>query len=1250
MNNNKKKFNFKYITLMLGLVSINAFAADPVNPPNIPLETGGAIGTKPNIMFVLDDSGSMGFDFMGDEVGNSSTGARNCKSASASTGAVTQFSRVCASRDNATNVRTGTNGVAGLNSLQSVFAGDTPFFAYQFNKIYYNPSAKYVPGVDYLGNDLATQTIGAAQRSVYNNPALTINLLTDLRETYFCTKSNPTSAELTNKTICRVNGIDTPNPFIYHSQALPNATYRFAVRGPTTPHYYNIIPTDFCDVTGVNCSSNPATGNPFPVRWCRRSNEAISATVPSGKFVGGSNNGQNQCQAKYVAGTYIFPRYGQFERVAVQPSEYENFANWYAYYRDRMTAMKTSVGIAFKNIDNTRRVGFKTINFATSKFLPIRDFNIIQKQAFYDTLYAQSPNGGTPLREALSRAGRYYAGKSDGINNGMINTTTRPDPVQFSCQQNFTILSTDGYWNSNNGDNLTGGDILNEDNVNSGFSTRASGAFDGALNGASSTLSDVAMYYYKTDLRPTGTLGAGGVDVSENNVPISALNQNQAQHMVTYAIALGLDGFLNYTKDYDKGTNQDFENIKKGISGACSWTTGVCNWPVPQADTLSAIDDLWHATVNGRGKYFSAQNTNDIVAGLTEALSNLIVQTGASAAAATSSPNITSGDNFLYYTTYRTSKWDGEIAARVIDPSSGVISNTDLWSARTLLNGRVGQSTDTRNMYYLRNTTGTTELRNFNFASMNATERGYFSNKCATGSLSQCGDLGLLERVAVDTGVSLIDYLRGQRANEINGSGADFYREREFILGDIVNTSPVFVGESRNQWTDVGYAAFAATTASRTKALYVGANDGQIHAFNATTGQELWSIVPSQVMSKMWKLADLTYPTSHDFFVDGPISVSDAQIGGNWRTVLISGMGAGSKGYVAIDVTNPNSPVPLWEFCTTAGACSRTDNELGLTFGNPIITKRSFDGQWVAYLSAGYDNATGRGVVYEVSLATGATLRKLVTGTGTPASPAGVAKINTFYDNFSQNNTATILYAGDLDGNVWKWDLTNSAATTAQKLGEVRDASGNVQPITVKPEIGKINGFPVLFFGTGRYLNFADYSTSSIQTVYAVKDNNMNNGNFRLNAGMVGQTITSTGIVSQSTTNGVNWDSNLGWYFDLVSQVGERVNIDASLALGTLNVISNVPGNTTCTAGGNAWYYQVNFLNGGAVPGGDGFVAKKLTGGLVVGQVIARLDGSGGLKNFITDAGGTVTPVGVQVNTGALTNQKNSWREFYRKQ
>jgi type IV pilus assembly protein PilY1 len=254
-----------------------------------------------------------------------------------------------------------------------------------------------------------------------------------------------------SNSICKRNGIDTPNPFNYLNEAFPNSTFRFPRQGPTTPHYYKIIPTEFCDESGVFCSSNPSAGVGFPVRWCLRTNEAVQATVPSGKFTSGSNNGRNLCQATYEKERYIYPRYGNLERFEVSPSEYQNYANWYSYYRNRMLTMKTATGKSFALLDDNKRVGLKTINYNSSRFLPIKDFNTAQKNAFFNMLYSIQPSGGTPLREALSRAGRYFAGKSDGINSGMINNSSRLDPVQFSCQKNFSILSTDGYWNGNAG-------------------------------------------------------------------------------------------------------------------------------------------------------------------------------------------------------------------------------------------------------------------------------------------------------------------------------------------------------------------------------------------------------------------------------------------------------------------------------------------------------------------------------------------------------------------------------------------------------------------------------------------------------------------------------------------------------------------------------------------------------------------------------------------------------------------------------
>ena len=213
--------------------------------------------------------------------------------------------------------------------------------------------------------------------------------------------------------------------------------------------------------------------------------------------------------------------------------------------------------------------------------------------------YAINPNGGTPLREALSRVGRHYANVTSGINNGMTE-----NPVQYECQQNFTLLTTDGYWNGATGDKIDGSSVGNQDNVNAGYSTRAVGAFDGNKNSGSkwnpsypdNTLADVAMYYYKTDLRPN----------LPDEVPTNDKDTAQHQHMVTFTLGLGLDGELNYRPDYETATSGDFASIKAGN----------LDWPSPSPDSASALDDLWHAAVNGRGTYFSSKDPDSLTSGV----------------------------------------------------------------------------------------------------------------------------------------------------------------------------------------------------------------------------------------------------------------------------------------------------------------------------------------------------------------------------------------------------------------------------------------------------------------------------------------------------------------------------------------------------------------------------------------------------------------------------------------------------------
>jgi len=328
--------------------------------------------------------------------------------------------------------------------------------------------------------------------------------------------------------------------------------------------------------------------------------------------------------------------------VCTYDEEMTNFANWYAYYRMRDTMAKTAIGRAFSLLSSQYRVGFITINpgnpVDSSLYLKVAAFKSgagNQKDLWYQHVYNVKNNGSTPLREALSRVGRYFAGVQTGINSGMD-----PSPIQYSCQPNYVLAMTDGYWNGAGGVDLSGNAVGNQDNTDSGYHTRAIGAYDGGLTKSTNTLADVAMYYYQTDLR---------TDLADNT-PTTQTDPAPFQHMTTFTVGLGLAGQLQFDPDYLTQTSGDFVDIKQGTK----------NWPVPVADTETALDDLWHAAVNGRGVFFSASNPQELANSLSETLNALQKRVGAGAAAATSNLQPVAGDNFAFTAQYQTADWIGE--------------------------------------------------------------------------------------------------------------------------------------------------------------------------------------------------------------------------------------------------------------------------------------------------------------------------------------------------------------------------------------------------------------------------------------------------------------------------------------------------------------------------------------------------------------------------------------------------------------
>jgi type IV pilus assembly protein PilY1 len=1148
--------------LAIAVGMANALAVDL---SSVPLTTSTATAVRPNVNFILDDSGSMGSDFMPDHV----AGEQLCRNSNA-----TDFWN----REYCDN-------------------GDPPFSNSDFNGIYYNPKIDYKAPVNADGTFKPDQVRVSGgvkkwdqvQTDPFGSTSSTINLETGFADRVWCNTSSPTttaintSASPTN-TVCRRNGYPyTSGATASAGYNYPNATYNNLKSINGAPYYYSVA----------------------SIEWCK--DRALAS-----------------CQARKDP-LYKYAKYGTFTRRDItttnctsscpvsgrtHENEMTNFANWYAYYRYRLNMAKSSVGRAFAGLDDSYRVGFMTIHTTasdSSRYIPIKTFDVTQKTAWYNKLYGMTTTGSTPLREALSTAGLIYAGK--------ILT----DPVQYSCQKNFTILSTDGFWNGSSlGLTVGGVAIGNVDNsaarpkYDGGLlpSTSAGSSFGGA-----NTLADAAYYYYKTDLRDPGfsncTSPSSGLNVCENNVPPSKKDPASHQHMTLFAIGMGVDGLREYRPDYATATTGDYAAIK----------SGTLDWPSPKENDATAIDDLWHAAVNGGGVYYSAKNPQALSDGLGDALREVGSKDGAAAAASTSNPQVTTKDNFIFSSNYRTAFWDSTVKRQRLNTATGELITAVDWEAGAILNTMVSATSDARTIYMF-NSAAANKLKNFNWASMSTAEKAYFdiaSWADPATKLSQWAALSVDGQNAGKVSGALVGFLRGQTNLEDDaGSTEKPFRGRESALGDIVNSETVFLRESPFEYIDAGHDTFRNSTiplipARRQGVLFAASNDGMLHAFNALTGMEIWAYVPSMVLPNLYKLADKSY--AHEFYVDGTPVVGDVYDGSSWRTILVGGLNKGGKGYYALDVTDPANPKALWEFCDSSTLCSQTDANVGFSYGTPVIAKLdngSGTGDWVVMVTSGYNNADGKGYLYVLNPVTGAKKFPAI-ATSCTGSNCGLAEISPWI-KAADDNTALRVYGGDLDGNMWRFDINNTIAPTGREAFKLAQAgnpgTGLVQSITTKPELGDLDGKPVVFFGTGRLLGVSDKGDTSVNSFYAIKDDltaSVGLGTLRANSGMVKQTLTA-GVskdgknIRTNSNSSVDWASKVGWYLDFPT-TGERVFTDPVLALGTISFTTNIPAlGDPCSGGGISWLYQLDWKTGGAVLTAD----KTSSGQLIAAEFLAN--------------------------------------------
>lgn len=960
--------------------------------------------------------------------------------------------------------------------------------------------------------------------------------------------------------------------------------------------------------------------------------------------------------------------------------ERTNFANWFSYYRVRNYAAKAGISRAFSGLGAGIRVGYGRINKATSSTVDGKSVNTIERgvrpfsdftgdavygnnkfrKGFFDWLFAVNATGSTHSRRALDGAGQYY--ENSNTNGPWSTTPGASGGEMLSCRKSFTILMTDGYWNQDPAS--TAGARANNDGTSGSTITGPKGAtytyspMSPFSDSFTDTLADVAMYYWKRDLL---TVSPGG----DNRVPTTPTNPAFWQHMVTYGVSFGVTGSVNPTAAFDA--------ISSGAS--ISWGN-----PVGTVDDSPfKTDDLLHAAVNSRGGFYSASNPSEFSDALRSTLAKIRDETSSAAAVAASSTSLSS-DTAVFQAKFDSSNWSGQFLAYKLCTQADVDANvlgcdelgavkpTPAWDASTLIPSHSSRSVFTWNP---ESSAGIPFL----WANLSTTQKGLLDN---------------LE--------SKLNYLRGDTSQE---KPAGTYRSRSGKkLGDIVNSDPFYVGagdfgySTAASLTDAQRTAYKARKANsaftgRTRMVYVGANDGMLHAFNAETGVEKFAYVPNGVFSNLKKLVDPDY--THSFYVDGAPKAADALIGSAWKTVLVGSTGAGGRTYFALDVENPdsfNASKVLWEF---------SHADLGYSLGQASIV-RTESGHWVAIFGNGYNSDNHTAQLFVVDLATGALLKKIDTLKGTAADPNGLSTPLAIDTDF--NGSADLVYAGDMQGNLWKFDLSGSTtaswkvaigtAADPKPLLKTKDgvgATAKVQPITAKPQAVRHapTGGVMVYVGTGQFFETGDQGNKDLQTFYGVLDKCGRNtsGSGCSSAGteakftrsnLVQQNIQQEYVESFTNDAGVTtqWDIRVvsdnaidytvkdGFYMDLVPPTsvkeGERVITAPLVWEDRVIFVTMIPDTDPCNFGGSSWIMELDpftggrtlfsvfdlnrdkSYNGGDYAGGNVANGRKTEGGM--GKTPAVI---GGKKYLSGSAGGAVEMVSQKEG---LDKGRQSWRQL----
>ncbi|RQW27222.1 hypothetical protein EHS17_08035 [Rhodobacteraceae bacterium CH30] len=821
----------------------------------------------------------------------------------------------------------------------------------------------------------------------------------------------------------------------------------------------------------------------------------------------------------------------------------------------------------------------------------------------------------------------YTKGLSNSIMDGFPVVTDWDDPIKSSCQKNFIIYIGDT--NTHNDVELPGSSwsgrvsarIPTDDSeINvSTWLDKIPGASKVNTGSSNSPSYMAALAYWanisdiRADMRGKQTVQAFTIDTVENGEP-----KSETTNALYLAAKWG-----GFSDSNDSGTPDITSEWRDPGSSIADYPTGV---PL---------------------NFAQANNPTKMVTSLQRAISNVTLSGNTTLVTPTVNGNYIKpdGGTRVYMPSFLASDWSGDLQAYPVS-KTGVLSKAPSWSAKAQLESML--NSDPR-----------------------ATNRKIYSYDRSTqqGTTFSSDQKWLLAALGKDeTGVTddyaaqRVSYLRGDRQYEAE---APYFRKRASRLGDIVNSAPAYIGAPAAGRNPQGcsYGSDEAQIRARKSLVAVGANDGMLHVFDASSGNEVFSYVPGAIVPRLNSLMSSNF--SHRYFVDGPALVAEACLQSGTDTqaasILLGTTGAGGNALFALDVTKAgntgfNKDNVLWEFSNEDDsnmgvAVSRpqlvkvrngTDSNGNLRFryavltGNGLNSSGSMASLYLLYLDGPENNKSWvRGQDYLRLDVAAVTDGDMITPNGL-MSPASV--------DHDQDGITDYVYASDINGRLWKFDLTSSTpsswAVQAKPFFaayEMKDGKlFKRQPVIAPPLVIKHpQGGLFVLFGSGKLFSDADRSSGSVQYLYGVRDamdgNTVSNTNL-VGQGQVGETFEGgSGHKYQTTaSNTVDYATKSGWFLTLPES--ERVLSEARITNGRVQFTSQLPSSDPCSAGMETWVTEVLPFSGGQLDkpifdtNGDGGVNHKdavssryqinaPSGGILNLQApgyTVRVDGAGG--------------------------------------